>query len=247
MVGKLSERVVLVTGSGRGIGRAIALAYAREGAAVALTSRTRSELDAVATEVANLGGQAFVETADLLDREAIKRMVNRVIEHFGRLDVLVNNAGGRIGTNEQLDPLNHDDESFEKNVFLNCTSAFYVTKTVLPQMIKQDYGRIIFIGSGYATHGGGRLAYTAAKHALVGLTRAWAYQVPTTITVNTLSPGWVRTSALTERAIPLIQADSIQKRALDPEEIGPMAVLLGSEESKAITGQVIGVDGGFRV
>jgi NAD(P)-dependent dehydrogenase (short-subunit alcohol dehydrogenase family) len=194
-----------------------------------------------------LGGQVFVETADLLDREAIKPMVARVIEHFGRLDILVNNAGGRIGTNEQLNPPNHDDELFEKNIFLNFTSAFYVTKMALPQMIEQDYGRIIFIGSAYATHGGGRLAYTAAKHALVGLTRSWAYQVPTTITVNTLSPGWVRTSLLTARVIPLVEADSIQKRMLEPEELGPMAVLLGSEEGKAITGQVFGVDGGFRV
>ena len=259
-MGKLSGRVALVTGSGRGIGRSIALAYAREGAKVALTSRTRSEIDAVAEEVQALGGTAFAITADLLDGPGLKNMVGEVIAHFGRLDILYNNGGGLHGDLADLmSALNHDDIAFEKNIFLNLTSAYYATRAALPQMVKQDYGRIIFQGSGYAKRGGGTIAYTAAKHGLIGLTRALAYQVPTTITVNTICPGWTNTaladwdklgqalniSAAAFKA--LAESENVQKRILEPDELGPMAVLIASEESAGITGQVLSVDGGYRV
>lgn len=259
-MGKLSGRVALVTGSGRGIGRSIALAYAREGAKVALTSRTRSEIDAVAEEVRAMGGTAFAITADLLDGPGLKNMVGEVIAHFGRLDILYNNGGGLHGDLADLmSALNHDDIAFEKNIFLNLTSAYYATRAALPQMVKQDYGRIIFQGSGYAKRGGGTIAYTAAKHGLIGLTRALAYQVPTTITVNTICPGWTNTAladwdklgkALNIPAAAfkaLAESENVQKRILEPDELGPMAVLIASEESAGITGQVLSVDGGYRV
>ncbi len=259
-MGKLSGRVALVTGSGRGIGRSIALAYVREGAKVALTSRTRSEIDAVAEEVRALGGTAFAITADLLDGPGIKDMVGEVIAHYGQLDILYNNGGGLHGDLADLmSALNHDDVAFEKNIFLNLTSAYYATRAALPQMVKQDYGRIIFQGSGYAKRGGGTIAYSAAKHGLIGLARAMAYQVPTTITVNTICPGWTNTSladwdklgkalnipAATFKA--LAESENVQKRILEPDELGPMAVLIASEESAGITGQVLSVDGGYRV
>ena len=258
-MGKLAGRVALVTGSGRGIGRAIALACAREGARVGLTSRTTSELDQVAAEIANAGGKSFVYTADAMDGPAIKSMVGAMIDHFGRLDILFNNAGGLVGRGADLHALTHDDELFEKNLFLNLTSAYYATRTVLPQMVKQNYGRIIFIGSGSAKRGGGSLSYTAAKHGLVGMTRALVYQIPTTITVNTLNPGWTNTSIVDlarlaanwgvdqATARTRVESVSIQKRVLEPEELTPMALLLASEDGKGITGQEISVDGGFKV
>jgi NAD(P)-dependent dehydrogenase (short-subunit alcohol dehydrogenase family) len=258
-MGKLDGRVALVTGSGRGIGRAIALACAREGARIGLTSRTKSELRQVQREVKSLGGDSFVVTADLMDRAAIKKMVADVIDHFGRLDILINNGGGLIGAIPKLLSLDHDDELFEKNLFLNLTSAYYATRVALPQMVKQDYGRIIFIGSGYAKRGGGLISYTAAKHGLVGMTRAMAYQVPASITVNTLCPGWTNTTLVDWNVLADItgvdaktakagaEAENVQKRILEPEELGPMAVLLVSEESRGITGQVLSVDGGYRV
>jgi NAD(P)-dependent dehydrogenase (short-subunit alcohol dehydrogenase family) len=259
-MGKLSGRVALVTGSGRGIGRAIALAFAREGARVGLTSRSNSELEAVASNISASGGETFIATADLLDGAAVKRMVADTIGHFGRLDILVNNGGGIVGGGgTSMHALTHDDALFERNLFLNLTSTYYTTRAALPQMVQQDYGRVIFIGSGYSNHGGGGIAYTAAKHGVVGLARALAYQVPPTITVNTLCPGWTSTKLVdfdriaagrgitAQAAEALIAGDNIQKRILDPEELGPMAVLLASEDAKAITGQMISVDGGFRV
>ncbi len=258
-MGRLANRVALVTGSGRGIGRAIALACAREGARIGLTSRTRNELDRVREEISALGGDSFVVTADLMDRVAVKKMVADVISHFGRLDILFNNGGGLIGAIPKLLSLDHDDDLFEQNLFLNLTSAYYATRVALPQMVQQDYGRIIFIGSGYAKRGGGLIAYTAAKHGLVGMTRAMAYQVPKSITVNTLCPGWTSTSLVDwdvlagitgtdpKSAKAAAESENVQQRILEPEELGPMAVLLVSEESHGITGQVISVDGGFRV
>src|ERR1700722_6170607 len=141
-MGKLDGRVALVTGSGRGIGRAIALACAREGARIGLTSRTKSELDKVQREVKALGADSFVVTADLMDRAGVKKMVADVIDHFGRLDILINNGGGLIGAIPKLLSLDHDDDLFEQNIFLNLTSAYYATRMALPQMVKQDYGRI---------------------------------------------------------------------------------------------------------
>ena len=256
-MGKLEGRVALVTGSGRGIGRAIALAYAREGARVGLTSRSRAELESVKSEIEAAGGASFVVTGDLFDGPAIKRMVLDVIAHFGRLDILVNNGGGIVASGSAIHALTHDDDAFEKTIFLNLTSTYYATRAALPQMVQQNYGRVIFIGSGFAKRGSGPLAYTAAKHAVVGMTRALAYQVPSTITVNTLSPGYTRTSAVDfdviaarrgidrKAAEALIAGYNIQKRLLEPEELAPMAVLLASEEARGITGQEVSVDGGF--
>lgn len=258
-MGRLSGRVALVTGSGRGIGRAIALAYAREGASLGLAARTQAEIDAVAGEITALGGKACAVAADILDRAAVKQMVGQVIAHFGRLDIIMNNGGGSVGEQTMLQSAAADDDLFERNLTLNLTSAFWATRAALPQMVSQDYGRVLFLGSGYAKRGGGALAYSAAKHGLIGLTRALAYQVPPAITVNILCPGWTNTSLLdwdriaksrgiapaTSKAA--AEAENIQHRILEPDELGPMAVLLASEEAKGITGQVISVDGGYRV
>jgi NAD(P)-dependent dehydrogenase (short-subunit alcohol dehydrogenase family) len=258
-MGRLDGRVALVTGSGRGIGRAIALEMAREGAKIGVTSRSQGELDRVVKEIEAVGSRGFAVTADIMDRAAIKRMVASVTEHFGRLDILVNNAGGVIGEIGNLLPATHDDQLFEDNLFLNLTSAYYATRAALPQMLKQNWGRVIFIGSGYAHHGGGLISYSAAKHGLVGLTHAMAYQVPPTITVNTLCPGWTNTVLVdfdrlaaaygtdAAGARKMAEADNVQRRILEPEELGPMAALLASEDAKGITGQMIRVDGGFKV
>ncbi|MEA2624924.1 MAG: meso-butanediol dehydrogenase / (S,S)-butanediol dehydrogenase / diacetyl reductase [Candidatus Binatota bacterium] len=259
-MGCLEGRVALVSGGGRGIGRAIALALAGAGASVAVSSRTRTELDDVVGEIEGTGARGFAVTADMMDRAAIRSMVEAVIERFGRLDVLVNNAGGVIGDIPQLVAYTHDDGLFEDNLFLNLTSAYYATRVALPQMKQQRWGRVIFIGSGYAKNGGGLISYSAAKHGLVGFTRSLAYQVTADgITVNCLCPGWTNTQLVdwdrlagaygttAEIAKAMAEADNVQRRILEPEELGPMAVLLSSDDSRGITGQVISVDGGFKV
>lgn len=259
MTGKLSKRTALVTGGGRGIGRAIALAYAREGAKVAVVARSREEIENVAKEIEGLGSEGYPVACDLMDREAIKRTVADVADHFGRIDILANIAGGLVGDVSKLLALTHDDDLFEQNVFLNLTAAYYMTRHTLPYMVEQDHGRILFTGSGYSKRGGGPIAYTAAKHGLTGLTRALVHQVPTTITVNTLCPGWTHTRAADfnqlasgfgmtpEEMKAMAESENIQNRVLEPEELGPMAALLAADESYGITGQLISVDGGYKI
>ena len=261
-MGRLDGRAAMVTGGGRGIGRAIALAMAREGADVALSARTASEIEAVAGEVKALGRRGVAVRADALDAASTHSAVREAIDRLGRLDVLVNNAGGVIAPRGLADllPFTHDDALFRENLVLNLESAWWATREVLPQMRDRGYGRVLFIGSGYAKRSGGLVAYTAAKHGIVGLTRALAAQVaPFGITVNCLCPGWTHTQLVDWDLLSLAygtdaagarakaESDNLQHRILEPEELGAMAVLLASEESAGITGQVVSVDGGFGI
>lgn len=262
-MGALDGRVALVTGGGRGIGRAIALALAGEGARLAVTSRTPEQLEAVLAEAKVAGApEGLAVRADAMSGEETRGAVRRVIDHFGQLDILVNNAGG-IAPAPSLEALlsfTHDDQAFVDNLTLNLVSAYWATREALPHMRERGYGRIVNIGSGYAKNSGGLIGYTAAKHGLVGLTRALAAEAaPHGITVNCLCPGWTNTQLLDwnvlgalagvspEEARARAEADNLQRRILEPEELGPMAVLLASEASGGITGQVVSVDGGFRV
>jgi NAD(P)-dependent dehydrogenase (short-subunit alcohol dehydrogenase family) len=249
----LRGRTAVVTGGGRGIGRAIALGLAAEGATVAVLARTASELDAVVAEAKVLGGDGVAVQVDAMDGPALKQAVAEA--HPGdTLDILVNNVGGLIGTPAGLGALEHEDELFEQNIALNLTSAYYATRAALPLMVANGYGRVITIGSGYATHGGGTISYSAAKHGLVGLTHALAHQVPAGITVNCLCPGWTNTDVLRwngpegpAQAAAKAKIHTVQGRVIEPEELVPMAVLLASPAGAAITGQVISVDGGYKV
>jgi len=259
---RLTGRVALVTGGGRGIGRSIALAFAREGCDVAVSSRTESELASVVGELENLGVKGFAIPADVMSYESIRSAVANVIESAGQLDILVNNAGGGVPpkTPTGLQSATHEDQAFIDNIHLNLTSAYRASREALPHMIEKKYGRIINIGSGYAKRGGGALAYTAAKHGIVGLTRAMATEIAVhNITVNCLCPGWTNTQLVNwnvlamawqttpEGAKAKAASENIQNRVLEPDELGPMAALIAAEESAGITGQVISVDGGYGV
>src|SRR5271166_4754858 len=257
----LQGRRALVTGGGRGIGRSMALALADAGANVAVASRSQAELDAVAKEIEERGQRGFPIIIDVMSREQITAGVDEAARKLGGLDILINNAGGVVAGNPaHLDPLNHDLRAFEDNLFLNLTQAFYATHAALPYMIKQKWGRIISIGSGYAKNGGGPLSYSAAKHGLIGYTRSLAYAVARYgVNVNVLCPGWTNTklvnwdflAALNGTTAAEAKKDAerhnIQNRIVEPDELAAMAAMLASDAASAITGQVISVDGGFMV
>jgi len=261
-MGKLDGRVAWITGGGRGIGRVIALEMAREGADIAVSSRTESEIASVAREIEALGHRALPVRVDVMSQEEIRDAARKTLVHFEKLDILVNNAGGVVFPKkpEGLQPFTHEDQAFMDNLNLNLVSVWRATREVLPHMRDRGYGRIISIGSGYAKNSGGTVAYTAAKHGIVGMTRALAAQVaPYGITVNCLCPGWTNTRLMNfdrvgeaigvdgATARSMAENDNLQKRILEPEELGPMAALLASEVSGGITGQVISVDGGYKV
>ncbi len=258
-MGRLDGRVALITGAGRGIGRAIALELAREGADIVVSSRTQAELDTLVAEAEAMGRRGLAVVADAMDRDGAKLPVRCAIEQFGQLDVIVNNVGGSVTKNgpQDHDVFSHDDDVFVENLTLNLVSAYWTSREALPHMRERGYGRIINIGSGAAKRSGlAPMSYTAAKHGLVGLTRSMAAATASAgITVNCLCPGWTNTDTLRRGLVNRVERDpgfdpnppNLQRRILEPEELGPMAALLASPESAGITGQVISVDGGYKV
>jgi meso-butanediol dehydrogenase/(S,S)-butanediol dehydrogenase/diacetyl reductase len=250
---RLRDRIAVVTGGSRGIGAAIAAALAGEGARVVISGRTDSTLAETAERIG-----AVPVVADAADRDSAREPVRVAIDRLGGVDILVNNVGGTAGGNPDL--FQGTDAAFEQTLTLSLTSAFWTTRAAVASMRERAYGRIINIGSGASRRAAASPGYTAAKHGLVGLTRQLAQDLARHgITANCLCPGWTDTDLVSFAAIAKrsgiseqearesAEAESAQRRILDPSELGPMAVLLASPEGAGITGQVIGVDGGYRL
>ncbi len=257
-MGQLEGRVAVVTGGGRGIGRAIAQRYAAEGARIVISSRTESDLRET-LDAAGLGpdrGHAVV--ADAMDRVDARRPVVVAQQLFGRVDILVTNVGGNAGG--YADPFAASDAAFEQTLVLSLTSAWWTTSAAFPGMRERGFGRVVNIGSGTSKHTGGGVAYTTAKHGLVGFTKEMALAgAPHGINVNLLCPGWTRTSLLDFELIARAKgttareeearasAECMQNRVLEADELTGMATLLAGPDGRGITGQVLSVDGGYKV
>jgi NAD(P)-dependent dehydrogenase (short-subunit alcohol dehydrogenase family) len=252
----LAGRRAVVTGAGRGIGRSIALALALEGANVAVTARTHSEIEQLVAEIQTMGRKSIAVSCDVTDPEQVKHMATTLIEGLGGIDILVNNAGN-AGSHKFL---NHSDELWHRMLSVNLTSVYYVTKAFVPALVDQRYGRIINIASIASRVGGSYIAaYTAAKHGVLGLTRALALELmPYNITVNAICPGYVntpmtgasvsniaaRTGMPESKAREALENTSPQKRLIEPEEVAAIVVFLAQDISRGITGQAINIDGG---
>ena len=256
-MGKLDNRVTLVTGAGPGIGKALALAFAAEGANVAVAARTASELDQVVSEINAGGGESVALTADLSDRSAPVRLVEQVKQKYGAIEVLLNNAG--IGSSADPRPLvDFDDDFWDLTLAVNLTAPYLLCKAVLPDMLAGGWGRIITIasinGRRGALHGA---AYASSKHAVLGLTRSLALEVATAgITVNAINPGPVKTLMNDKRVAydaKRLQVDADEYEAaltpiggrLVPDDLAPMAVYLASDDARMVTGQAFNIDGGL--
>jgi len=243
----LTGRVALVTGGSRGLGKAMARAYAEHGANVMICSRNEQEVSAAAREIAD-GLNVRVEwmTADLAKRDEAQRVANETLQRLGRIDVLVNNAGGNLP--QRADQIT--DEAWDQIIELNLSGIMRLTRAVLPQMIERKWGRVIHISSVLGLGGKlGRNVYSATKAALVGMARSSALDLgPYGVTVNCIAPG----PFLTELPLGLLNDEQKQeftnrtavKRWGKPEEIAGVALLLGTDAGSYITGTTVLVDGG---
>lgn len=244
-----NARVALVTGASRGIGRAIALALAADGAAVAVNYHKNETAAAqVVHDIAAKGGRAKAFQADVADLAATTDMIKQVKATFGGLDILVNNAGI---TRDNLLVLMKPEEWLEV-ITNNLSSLYNVTKLASKEMMRKNWGRIINISSVAADHGGrGQANYAAAKGGINGFTISLAGELGYKgITVNAIAPGVIITE-MTERVRGLAGEEILKeitlKRFGQPEDISALAAFLASDKAGYITGQIIHVDGGFRL
>ena len=258
---QLKNKVALITGGGRGIGRAIALEFAREGARVVVAARTLEQVKLVAEEISGLqDAEALSIVCDVADLQSVQRMFATVTETMGQApDILVNNAG--IAESSPIHKT--QDELWNRHLAINLTGSFYCIRATLPNMLERGWGRIINIASIAGKTGAPYIAaYSASKHGLIGLTRSVALEVANKgITVNAICPGYVDTD-MTTRAIENIERNTgrpaaeteetlkrmnPQNRFVTSEEVAALALLLASENGRSINGQAINVDGGTLV
>jgi len=250
----IEGRVALVTGGGRGIGRAVALALARAGADVAVAARSVPEIEAVAAEIVALGRRTHFFPLDVSDRAVLARAPRVVAERLGPIEILVNNAGIHASAPVQLT----DDATWDALLAIDLTAPFLLTRACLPAMYERHWGRILNVASV-----AGRIglkygsAYSAAKHGLVGFTRSVALEgARKGVTANAICPSWTETQMMDEaveaissatgrtpaQALEAILASNPIGRAALPEEVADVVVHLA--RSPVITGQAVHVDGG---
>ncbi|MDR3258014.1 MAG: SDR family oxidoreductase [Fusobacteriaceae bacterium] len=245
-------KVVLITGATGGLGSAIARTLAEEGASIAINYINVGDLETMAKELekemtVKFGGKHKAYAADVTKEEEVSSMIENIVKDFGRLDVLVNNAGISINYTSWKYPA----EEWQKVIAINLNGAFYCTKHALIPMREQQYGRIISISSVVGITGArGTVAYGATKAALIGMTKTIAREVAQKgITANCLAPGYINAGIMNnvpdkfrdEDVIPSIPMGHLG----DTDDIAKAIAFLGSDDAKFITGQVLCVDGGF--
>jgi NAD(P)-dependent dehydrogenase (short-subunit alcohol dehydrogenase family) len=260
---RLKDRISVITGAGRGIGRSIASDFAHEGAQLVLVARSREQLEEAAEELTRKGAKALPVTCDVSSAQQVHDLAKVVHDEFGRVDILVNNAG--ISRRSRL--LEYDDETWLEVIRTNLFGTYLCIKSFLPMMQRIGQGRIINIAS---TAGKNPVpfntAYSASKHGVLGLTKSVASEVALTgypgITVNAICPFYVKTEMFSgpqgyvarmakmsdlseEEVVDRAVSRNLQHRILEPEEVASMAVYLASEEARGITGQALNICGGL--
>ncbi len=248
---RLSGKVAFITGGGTGIGRACALAFAAEGARVAVAGRRKDPLAAVVREIESSGGKGLALVCDIIDRGSVEAAIASAAQHFGHLNIVVNNAGAIVvGTAEET-----SDEDWSRVLATNLTGTFHVSRAAIPALRKCGGGSIVNIGSYLGIVGRQRrAAYCAAKAGVAGLTRAMALDhAQDKIRVNCICPAIVETemSQLSLSKAPDPEAARRQRiaeiplaRFGKPEDIAMMALYLASDESSWVTGAAFPLDGG---
>jgi len=250
-MGKLDQRVAIITGGGTGLGRSIALEFAKEGADVIVSSRNMANLEKVVEAIKVLGRRSLAIATDVRGKEQIRNMVKRTLDEFSRIDILVNNAG--IIRRALL--LDMTQEDWDDVLDTNLKSIFLCTQAVVKQMMEQRYGKVINMASisGRGCNTPGSSVYCASKAAVIELTKCYAKELGSYgINVNAIAPGLIQTDIYTVGRT-LEQVRELEERSRKaavlgrlgtPEDIAKLALFLASEDSSFISGQTIPIDGG---
>ena len=255
--GKLQNRIALITGGSRGIGKAIAHRFIEEGANVFICARGETNLANTEKELGKLGGTVVTCPADVSDRKSVDRMVDRALKSFGHIDILVNNAG-------IMKPggfMDYSFEEFDRIMQVNLYGVFHVTQAVFPSMIERKKGKVVNIASTAGKWGSmHQSAYNVSKHAVIGLTRCLGLEMaPYNIKVNAICPAGVegeeintmveywakKTGQTKEEMLKNIKSRSPIGRFINSDEVAALAVYLASDESDAMTAQSLSLCGGY--
>ncbi|MHA1846019.1 MAG: SDR family NAD(P)-dependent oxidoreductase [Promethearchaeota archaeon] len=248
---KLENKVALVTGASNGIGKAIAIAFASEGADVIINYLNSQEsAESVKQSIEALGRKAITIKADVSNKEEVKMMVSKAMDTFGRIDILVNNAG----MSKNMEILDLTEETWDKVIDVNLKGTFLVTQAVVKYMLEVKSGVIInmssIAGMVGETSKPPSLHYNAAKHGVIAMTRTMANAFAPHVRTNAIAPGIIWTdfhvkAGGTEEGVKKRSLDCLLKRPAKPEEVASVAVFLASDDSSYIIGQTIVVDGGL--
>lgn len=249
---RLQDRVALITGGGTGIGRAAAFAYAREGAKVVIAGRRAAEIEDVAAEIVAVGGEALAVATDVSQEDDVRRLVDRAVERFGRLDTAFNNAG-ILGNFAPIAEQTSSD--FDAVIATNLRGVWLSIKYEIEVFLKQGGGGTIVNTSSWLAKGAlaGSSSYSASKGALDAMIRAVALEYgPQGIRINNINPGIIdtpmaRSGWSDESAFTPFVEHTPAKRAGTPDDVGDVAVWLSSDEARFVTGQNIMVDGGYTI
>jgi NAD(P)-dependent dehydrogenase (short-subunit alcohol dehydrogenase family) len=251
----LSEKVALITGAGSGIGRATALRFAREGARLVISDLDEAGLAETAQEISQAGGQVVQQVGNVAIRADVQRMVNSTVEQFGRLDILINNAGiTRDALTIRLKddiPQLMSDEQWDQVLAVNLKGSWLCAQLAAAPMIRQNSGRIVNTASVSALGNIGQANYAASKAGVIGLTKTLALELARyNIGVNAVAPGAVNTkmtATIPEKIMTGLLQQIPYRRLAEPEEIAAVHAFLASDQAAYITGQVIFIDGGLTI
>ncbi|KKM09059.1 3-oxoacyl-ACP synthase [Clostridiales bacterium PH28_bin88] len=243
---RLRDKVALITGGGKGIGRETALLFAREGAKLVIGDFDVQAGEQTVQDIRNLGADALFFKVDVTNRDYVQAMVDEAVRKFGRIDVLINNAG--ITQDAFLTKMT--EKQWEAVINVNLTGVFNCTQAVVPLMVQQGSGSIINASSVVGVYGNvGQTNYAATKAGVIGMTKSWAKELgPTGIRTNAIAPGFIvtdMTAKVPEKVLNVMKERTPLGRLGTPQDVANAYLFLASEESSFINGVTIGVDGGL--